>query len=112
KSPWTQTELHTDGSNGITSGDYHAPKGSAQSVWGPEGGTFKITEIRSLDLGGNEIRTETTINGVKIVEHHRHVMNQMPDVAYDAFKNKTPLPYGTPIGYTGITGNMAEPRKN
>ncbi|XDD51925.1 hypothetical protein AB3N59_05695 [Leptospira sp. WS92.C1] len=107
KSPWTQTELHTDSSNGVQSGDYHGSKGSAQSVWGPDGGTFKITEIRSLDLGGNEIRTETTINGVKIVEHHRHVLNQMPDIAYDAFKSKTPLPYGTPIGYTGITGNMA-----
>ncbi|MBE8423990.1 hypothetical protein IQA86_13355, partial [Leptospira borgpetersenii serovar Balcanica] len=107
KAPWTQTELHTDKANGVYSGDYHAAKGAAQSVWGPKGGTFRITEIRSLDLGGNEIRTETMINGKKIVEYHRHVLNQMPDVAYNAFKNKTPLPYGTPIGYTGITGNMA-----
>ncbi|KXZ27508.1 hypothetical protein AYB33_17975 [Leptospira santarosai] len=107
KSPWTQTELHTDGSNGIYSGDYHAPKGSAQSVWGPDGGTFKITNITKMGLGGNEITTRTVINGKEIIEHHRHVMNQMPDVAYDAFKKGTSLPYGTPIGYTGITGNMA-----
>ncbi|EJP15412.1 hypothetical protein LEP1GSC080_0070 [Leptospira interrogans str. FPW2026] len=107
KSPWTQTELHTDKDNGVYSGDYHAPKGSAQSVWGPEGGTFRITDINKLSLGGNEIVTETTINGKKIVEYHRHVLNQMPDVAYDAFKKGTSLPYGTPIGYTGITGNMA-----
>ncbi|XDD50703.1 peptidase M23 [Leptospira sp. WS92.C1] len=107
KSPWKQTELHTDSSNGVQSGDYHAPKGSAHSVWGPDGGTFKITRIKTLELGGNEIRTETTINGVKIVEDHRHVMNQMPDVAYRAYEKGTPLPYGTPIGYTGITGNMA-----
>ncbi|MDI7223065.1 peptidase M23, partial [Leptospira santarosai] len=107
KSPWTQTELHTDGSNGITSGDYHAPKGSAQSVWGPEGGTFQITRIKTMGLGGNEITTRTVINGKEIVENHRHVMNQMPDVAYNAFQKGTPLPYGTPIGYTGITGNMA-----
>ncbi|UOG58894.1 hypothetical protein MAL03_19960 (plasmid) [Leptospira noguchii] len=107
KSPWTQTELHTDGSNGIYSGDYHAPKGSAQSVWGPAGGTFEITRIKTMELGGNEITTRTVINGKEIIEHHRHVMNQMPDVAYNAFKKGTSLPYGTPIGYTGITGNMA-----
>ncbi|EKO17699.1 hypothetical protein LEP1GSC081_4282 [Leptospira kirschneri str. H1] len=107
KSPWTQTELHTDSSNGITSGDYHAPKGSAQSVWGPNGGTFQITNIKTMGLGGNEITTRTVINGKEIVEHHRHVMNQMPDVAYNAFQKGTSLPYGTPIGYTGITGNMA-----
>ncbi|EMP03562.1 hypothetical protein LEP1GSC171_4019 [Leptospira santarosai str. HAI1380] len=107
KSPWTQTELHTDSSNGIMSGDYHAPKGSAQSVWGPEGGTFQITRIKTMELGGNEITTRTVINGKEIVEYHRHVMNQMPDVAYEALKKGTSLPYGTPIGYTGITGNMA-----
>ncbi|EMN93566.1 TIGR04388 family protein [Leptospira interrogans] len=107
KSPWTQTELHTDKDNGVYSGDYHAPKGSAQSVWGPEGGTFRITNITKMGLGGNEITTRTVINGKEIIEHHRHVMNQMPDVAYNAFKKGTSLPYGTPIGYTGITGNMA-----
>ncbi|AXR69643.1 hypothetical protein DPV73_01420 [Leptospira mayottensis] len=107
KSPWTQVEMHTDNLNGITSGDYHAPKGSAQSVWGPEGGTFKITNIKTMRLGGNEITTRTVINGKEIIENHRHVMNEMPDVAYNAFKKGTSLPYGTPIGYTGITGNMA-----
>ncbi|UML82399.1 peptidase M23 (plasmid) [Leptospira interrogans] len=107
KAPWTQIEMHTDKLNGIMSGDYHAAKGAAHSVWGPDGGTFEITRIKTMELGGNEIVTRTVINGKEIIEHHRHVMNQMPDVAYNAFKNKTPLPYGTPIGYTGITGNMA-----
>ncbi|MBF3373627.1 TIGR04388 family protein [Leptospira borgpetersenii serovar Arborea] len=107
KAPWTQVEMHTDGSNGITSGDYHAAKGAAQSVWGPDGGTFKITNIKTMRLGGNEITTRTVINGKEIIENHRHVMNEMPDVAYNAFKKGTSLPYGTPIGYTGITGNMA-----
>ncbi|WP_406600514.1 peptidase M23 [Leptospira sanjuanensis] len=107
KSPWTKVEMHTDNLNGIMSGDYHAARGSAQSVWGPDGGTFNILKVSKMDLGGNEIKTRTVINGKEIIEYHRHVMNEMPDVAYNAFKNKTPLPYGTPIAYTGITGNMA-----
>ncbi|MBW0435290.1 hypothetical protein HGB47_16905 [Leptospira yasudae] len=105
--PWTYYELHTDNDNGIMSGDYHAPKGSAQSVWGPNGGKYMIIGVKTLGLGGNEITTQTKINGKTITEKHRHVLNEMPDVAYQAFKNKTPLPYGTPFGYTGITGNMA-----
>ncbi|WP_318838322.1 hypothetical protein [Leptospira yasudae] len=106
KAPWTLVEPHTDKANGIYSGDFSAKRSSHTSVWGPNGGTFMITEITKSQMGGNQITTETTINGVFLQQKHRHLENQIPDIAYQAYKSKTPLPYGTPIGNVGMTGNM------
>ncbi|MGJ4754353.1 TIGR04388 family protein [Leptospira kmetyi] len=106
QAPWTHVAPHTDEANGIYSGDLHAKRSSYSSVWGPNGGTFMITGITKSAMGGNQITTETTIDGVLLQQKHRHLENQIPDVAYRAFQKGIPLPYGTPIGNVGMTGNM------
>ncbi|EKS01135.1 hypothetical protein LEP1GSC125_0042, partial [Leptospira mayottensis 200901122] len=103
--PWTAIDPHNQ-SKDPGAVDLHAPYGSPMTVMRSDDGKFKVTGLTNMSEGGNSLRLEYKLNGVKRQVDLRHGQNQFPSYVIDALKaNEKPIfDNGTVVGWTGVTG--------
>ncbi|EMJ61794.1 hypothetical protein LEP1GSC051_1319 [Leptospira sp. P2653] len=103
--PWTAIDPHNQ-SKDPGAVDLHAPYGSPMTVMRSDDGKFTVTGLTKMSEGGNSLRLEYTLNGVKREVDLRHAQNQFPSYVIDELKAKRKpiLDTGTVVGWTGVTG--------